>query len=59
MIGSDSYQNPFPVNVTTLLVLSEVVNIDEERNSITIQLAMWSIWKDYGIQSSNATIKYV
>ena len=59
MIGSDSYQNPFPVNVTTLLILREVVNIDEERNSITIQLAMWSIWKDHGIQSSNATIKYV
>ena len=40
MNGSDSYQNPFPVTVTTILNLNEIVNIDEERNSISVQLSI-------------------
>ena len=57
MNGSDSYQNPFPVTVTTILNLNEVVNIDEERNSISVQLSTASFWKDHGIQSSTTSMK--
>ena len=57
MNGSDSYQNPFPVTVTTILNLNEIVNIDEEKNSISVQLSMASYWKDHGIQSSTTSMK--
>ena len=56
MIGNESYQNPFPITLKTILHLREIVNIDEERNSISVQLIMHTFWKDQGITHSNATI---
>ena len=51
------YVNPFPVNVTTQLYLKEIVSIDEEEKSITVQMVLMSSWKDPRITVSNETIK--
>ena len=56
MIGNESYQNPYPVTLKTILHLREIVNIDEERNSISVQLIMHNFWKDHGVTFSNTTI---
>ena len=56
MIGNESYQKPFPVTLETVLHLKEIVNIDEERNSISVQLKMLNFWKDLRITFSNTTI---
>ena len=57
MNGEKGYVNPFPVNVTTQLYLKEIVSIDEEEKSITMQMILMSSWKDPRITVSNGTIK--
>lgn len=57
MKGEKGYVNPFPVNVTTELYLKEIVSIDEEEKSITMQMILMSFWKDPRIAVSNGTIK--
>ena len=56
MIGNKSYQNPYPVTLGTILHLREIVNVDEDRNSISVQLIMHNFWKDLRITFSNTTI---
>ena len=57
MKGEKGYVNPFPVNVTTKLYFKEIVSIDEEEKSITVQMVLMSSWKDPRITVSNETIK--
>ena len=53
--SNESYLNPFPLNLTTIILLKEIVDIDEDKKSITMQMNMFSLWKDSRIDSSNAT----
>ena len=55
--GEEGYVNPFPVAVKTELNLKEIVSIDEDENSITMQIILMSSWKDPRIAVSNKTIK--
>ena len=55
IVANESYQKPFPVILDTELYLSEIVNLDEEGNSISIQLDLNSFWKDLGLTHSNKT----
>ena len=57
IINNESYQKPFPVTVRTQLFLREFVNIDEEKNLISIQMVMFSTWPDQGLDNSNNTIR--
>ena len=53
--SNENYLNPFPLNLTTIIFLKEIVDIDEDKKSISMQMNMLSLWKDSGIDSSNAT----
>ena len=52
---NEGYKKPFPLNVTTKIELKQIVDIDENEKSITIQMNMLSMWKDSGIDRSNST----
>ena len=45
----DAYAKPFPVVVDTSLELKSINMIDEEKNSISLQVVLACIWKDPGI----------
>ena len=55
--GEKGYVNPFPVHLTTQLYLKEIVSIDEAEKSITLELNLFSSWKDPRITISNETAK--
>ena len=48
----NGYRNPFPVVVNTLLLLRGITDINIEKNFISIQVMLMSIWKDYGLAQS-------
>ena len=56
---NESYLTPFPLNLTTKIELKQIVDIDENEKSITIQINMLSLWKDSGIARSNSTKRNV
>ena len=51
--GEEAYTIPFPVLVGSDLYLVEIIDIDEEKNSVSIQVDLWTIWKDPSLTSSN------
>ena len=55
--GEKGYVNPFPVPLTTQLYLKEIVSIDEDEKSITLEINLISNWKDPRIAISNETAK--
>ena len=55
--GNTSNLDPFPMVLNTELVLQEIVGIDENEKSISIQMTLISFWKAFGLDSSNGTKK--
>ena len=53
--SSEGYLKPFPLNLTTKIELKEIVDIDEDEKSITIQMNLLTRWNDKGIDRSNAS----
>ena len=53
LTGENGYFKPFPVTVDTELVLRNLIEIDENRNSITAQFELLTNWLDAGIAVSN------
>ena len=52
---NEGYLKPFPLNLKTKIELKEIVDINEDEKSITIQMNMLTLWKDSGIDRSNTT----
>ena len=55
--SDNSYVQSIPKDVETMLTLSEIVNIDENENSITIQAFLDSAWNDAGLNRSKGSDK--
>ena len=49
--------DPFPMVLKTELVLQEIVGIDENEKSISIQMGLVSFWKVFGLDRSTGTRK--
>ena len=49
LTGENGYFNPFPVIVDSNLVLRNLIEIDENKNSISLQLQLWTRWVDKGV----------
>ena len=45
----------FPIQLDTLLYLREIVKINEEENSITLQMVLYNSWTNSMLAPSNAT----
>ena len=53
--GQDGYSEPFPLQLNTTLYLEQIVGIDEDEKSISIQMIVLSDWKVSGLDRSNRT----
>ena len=51
--GNEGYKYPFPVVLDTFLFVNEIVEINENKNRISLQLNMWMRWSDPGLSLSN------
>ena len=55
--GNTSNLDPFPMVLYNNLVLQEIVGIDENEKSISIQMGLVSFWKVFGLDRSTGTKK--
>ena len=46
----------FPVILNTELYLKEIVEINQEKNSITVRLNIWTYWTDKSLALSNDSV---
>ena len=53
--GQTGFSEPFPVELNTTMYLDQIVGIDEDEKSISIQMSFISYWKDSRIDRSNRT----
>ena len=47
------YTKPFPLVLDTQLYLKAITDVNEDKNSISVQAELWSIWEDQGVALSN------
>ena len=47
------YTKPLPLNLTTYFYLKAITEVDEDKNSISIQAELWCEWKDPGLELSD------
>ena len=47
------YTKPFPLVLDTQLYLKAITDVNEDKNSISVQTELWSIWEDQGVALSN------
>ena len=52
-MNENGYFKPFPVVVDSEMTLRNLIEIDENRNSITAQFELLTNWLDAGIAVSN------
>ena len=51
------YINPLPLVLESFFYLKSITDVDEAKNSISIQAELWCTWEDPGIAlSANSTV---
>ena len=54
--GSNAeYDPPFPLDLNSTMMLKEIIEINENENSITVRVDLVTRWRDPGIGLSNKT----
>ena len=51
--GKEAYDNPFPIVLDTDLHLKEIIEINEDKNSVSLFIDFWTLWTDPGLSLSN------
>ena len=51
------YSKPFPTVLDVGLFVKDIIEIDEQRNSIKIQMELWTVWRDPGLGLSTGEIE--
>ena len=47
------YSIPYPVRLSVEVNLEEIIRIDQDMNSVSIRLNLWTYWIDLGLGLSN------
>ena len=47
------YSPPFPVSLDVEVHLKDIIRIDQDLNSISVRLELWTEWIDPGLDLSN------
>ena len=55
--GQDGYSEPFPLKLNTTLFINQIVGIDEDEKSISIQMTFISNWNVSGLNRSDTTTR--
>ena len=53
LTNKTAYSPPFPIILTQELYFKNIIKIDEDLNSITIQVELWASWTDPGLALTN------
>ena len=53
LTDENRYSAPFPISLTLDLYFKNFIRIDEDLNSITIQVELWAYWTDPGLALTN------
>ena len=53
LTNETGYSAPFPIGLKLEVYFKNVINIDEDLNSITIQVELWAYWADTGLALTN------
>ena len=48
-----SYSAPFPVSLDVGIFLKDIIEIDQDKNSLSIRLDLWTDWIDLGLDVTN------
>ena len=56
LTGKNGYFKPFPVIVDSQLILRNIIEIDESKNSVSAQFVLWTRWVDPGVALSNPSL---
>ena len=51
------YSKPYPTVLDVKVFFKDIIEIDEQRNSISIQMELWTLWNDSGLALSNGKIE--
>lgn len=51
------YSKPFPTILDVGVYFKDIIEIDEQKNSISIQMELWTVWNDSGVALSNGEIE--
>ena len=57
LTGENGYFKPFLVIVNSDLILRNIIEVDQNKNSISAQFELWTSWVDPGITLSNISSK--
>ena len=49
LTNKTGYSVPFPINIELEVFFKNVIKIDEDLNSMTIQVKLWTYWTDPGL----------
>ena len=49
LTNETGYSAPFPINLHLEVYFMNIIKIDEDLNLISIQLELWTYWKDPGL----------
>ena len=49
LTNETGYPAPFPINLTLEVFFMNIIKIDEDLNLISIQVELWTYWKDSGL----------
>ena len=49
MTNETGYSAPFPIQLTLEVYFNNIIKIDEDLNLISIQVELWTYWKDSGL----------
>ena len=49
LTNETGYSAPFPINLHLEVYFMNIINIDEDLNLISIQVELWTYWKDPGL----------
>ena len=50
------YLRPFPTVLDVEVYFKDIIEIDEQKNSISIQMELWTLWSDSRLALSNGEI---
>ena len=51
--GKKAYDIPFPIVLDTDLHLKEIIEVNEDKNSVSLFIDLWTLWTDPGLSLSN------
>ena len=56
LTNETGYSAPFPINSNQELYFKNIIKIDEDLNSISIQAQLWTHWSDPGLTLKNGQV---